>query len=67
MVAFVKPDIDISAEDEYSFKMACENNNLELAKWLLSVKPDIEDAFVIACSFGNLEMSQWLLSLNTDD
>jgi len=65
----VKPDINISAEDNWAFSNACEMGHLEVAKWLLQVKPDIdistyeEYAFRQACSKGHLEVAQWLLSV----
>ena len=37
----INPELDISADNERSFKIVCENGYLEMAKWLLSVKPDI--------------------------
>ena len=36
---FVKPDINISAKDEWAFRWACSFGHLEVAKWLLSLKP----------------------------
>ena len=33
------PNINISADDEYAFCYACHNGRLEVAKWLLSLKP----------------------------
>ena len=37
----VKPNIDISANNEYAFCCVCEYGHLEVAQWLLSIKPDI--------------------------
>jgi hypothetical protein len=37
----VKPSINISADEEYVFRDACENGHLETAKFLLSVNPSI--------------------------
>jgi len=38
----IKPDIDISADDEYAFIGSCENGHLDVAKWLYEIKPDID-------------------------
>ena len=35
----VKPDINISAEDDWAFLNACEMCHLEVAKWLQSLNP----------------------------
>ena len=69
----MKPDIDISVENEEllckSFCKSCCNGCLEVAKWLLSVKPDInissrdDFAFRWACHFRHLEVAKWLQSL----
>ena len=67
-------DIDISASfdhhgKESAFRWACERGQLEVAQWLLSVKPDIDIssqhnyAFRFACCFGHLEVAQWLFSV----
>ena len=62
----MKPDINISAKDEHSFLLACDYGHLEVAKWLLSVKPDIDisnHAFCYACLNGHLEVAKWLQTL----
>ncbi len=40
----LNPDIKISAENEFAFNLAyaCENEHLEVAKWLLQINPDID-------------------------
>jgi hypothetical protein len=64
--------IDISANCEQPFHLACANKQLEMAKWLLTVKPDInisaadEYAFRIACENEDLEMAKWLLTVKPD-
>ena len=53
-----------------AFRQACMNGNLELAKWLLKVNPNIdisaknEHAFRWACMNGHLELAKWLLEIN---
>ena len=57
--------------------MACTYGHLEIAKWLLSIKSDInisskkesfdnEKAFQGACSHSYLEVAKWLLSVKPD-
>ena len=54
------------------FNWACSNGELEIAKWLVSVKPDIyisennENAFNKACEYGYLELAKWLLLVKPD-
>ena len=63
---------DISVENEAPFCQACENGHLKMAKWLLSVKPDIdisandEYAFCCSCEKGFLKVAKWLLSVKSD-
>jgi hypothetical protein len=42
--------------------------NLEVAKWLLEIKPDIDitESFNQACSSGNLEVVKWLHEIKPD-
>jgi hypothetical protein len=62
----VKPDINISDENEKAFLLACDFNHLQLAKWLLQVKPDInvsaskDIAFRSASFQDRVKMAQWL-------
>ena len=64
-----KPDIDISAHNEWAFRISCIYGHLEVAKWLLSLKPDIdisagyEGAFRSSCEKGHLEVAKWLFSI----
>ena len=39
---FPSSDIDISINEENAFTLACEFGHLEVAKWLLLIKPDID-------------------------
>ena len=72
LLLLIKPDIDISAKNEYVFRSSCLGGHLEVAKWLLSIKPDIdisalnESAFKWSCMNGHLEVSKWLLSIKPD-
>ena len=64
--------IDISTDYEYAFRMACENGHLEVAQWLLQVKPNIqvdalnEWAFRNACMMRHLKVAKWLLQVKPD-
>ena len=65
----IKPDINISADNEYAFRWACYYGHLHVAQWLLQQKPTInisinnEYAFRWACFKGHLDVCQWLQSL----
>ncbi len=62
----IKPDIDVSAWNEYAFRFACLNGHLQVAQWLLEIEPDIdvsaknEFAFQHTCENGHLGVAQWL-------
>ena len=68
----LNPDIDISSNNELSFRSACFNGHLLVCQWLLEVKPDInisannEWAFRYACERGHLHVCQWLLQVKQD-
>ena len=62
-----------------AFRTACEYGHLELAKWLVSVKPNIKfsfskeifppydrDALRFACKNGHLEVAKWLISIENE-
>lgn len=57
---------------ETAFSDACANGHLEVAEWLLQVKPDInisasnEDAFRMSCINGHLNVAKWLLQRKPD-
>ena len=59
----------ISHEHEFLFRQICCNGQLEIAKWLLLIKPDInvsdfdEYAFRFACMNGHLSVAQWLMEI----
>lgn len=59
-------------ECNYLFHVACENGRLEIAKWLLELKPDInmfvpddfddvDGTFVAASDNGHFETVKWLI------
>jgi hypothetical protein len=68
----VNPDINISADNEWAFRLTCLYGHLHVVQWLLQVKPDInisaryEGAFCGACSYGYLNIAQWLLEVKPD-
>jgi ankyrin repeat protein len=51
---------------------ACFNGHLELAQWLLLIKPtidisvDLDCAFRFACINGHLRLAQWLLQVSKE-
>ena len=55
-----------------SFAEACKTGNIDVAKLLLQLKPNInvsaknEEAFRYACRNGHLHVAQWLLQLKPD-
>jgi hypothetical protein len=54
------------------FRSSCENEKLEVAKWLVSLgEVDIhaynDSAFRWACQYGHLEVAKWLVSLGGVD
>ena len=58
--------------DDYSFRTACYNGHLEVAKWLLSNYPNIkvfdnfnDNLFQSVCSNGHLDVAKWLYSMNS--
>lgn len=63
------PDMDISANDEMAFRLACSHGHWEVAQWLLTVNPDLNlsannnDAFYWACKYGHLEVVKGLFPL----
>ena len=65
---FQQNNFDINVCKE-AFRVACQRGHLELAKWLLSVKPSInisadnDYAFRYACVYEHLETAQWLQTL----
>jgi ankyrin repeat protein len=65
----IKPDIDISYNDELAFTQACRHGNLEIAKWLLQIKPDIKipkRAISNARFWKHTEIVNWLLQIKPD-
>lgn len=70
----IKPDINISANNEQAFYNACYNGSLEIAKWLLEIKPDINISidndyiFRNSCNgiYTNESTIKWLLEIKPD-
>lgn len=60
------------ANYEMAFRVACYNGHLDVAEWLLQVKPDInisalsDDAFRFSCIYGHLNVAKWLLQIKPD-
>ena len=50
--------------------MCCANRHIEMAKWLIEIKPTIdirvehEYAFRSCCRNGYIELSKWLFEMN---
>lgn len=57
---------------EFLFKQTCQNNHIEIGKWLYDLKTcDIshrvlEQIFIKSCTHGYLEMAQWIYGLKTN-
>ena len=68
----IKPDINVSIDDEQLFYNTCINGHLKVAKWLLKIKPDInisindEYTFSNTCENGHLKVAKWLLEIKPD-
>jgi len=69
----VKPNINISTDDEYAFRWSCFNEHLEVAKCLLKVKPNInisannDFAFRLSCVNEQLKVAKLLLQHKTQN
>ncbi len=65
------PDINISRAEE-AFREACFYGHLDVAQWLLHIKPTInilannEQAFLYACQNKYLHVAQWLATLKPE-
>ena len=44
---FYNNTINVSYDNEYAFRWTCRRGHLQIAQWLLSVKPDILNTFFI--------------------
>jgi translation initiation factor 2 beta subunit (eIF-2beta)/eIF-5 len=68
----IKPEINISAYEDYAFRFACERGHLNVTKWLYEIKPEInisaenDYAFRSACANGHLNVAQWLYEIKPD-
>ena len=53
----------------YLFETACNSDSFDMAKWLLTVFPNInvsndnETSFIYACKNNNIQMAKWLLEI----
>lgn len=65
-------EIDLSYNNEYNFRIACEKSDDFLIEWLLEKKPDInisadnEYAFKIACRNNDITLAKLLLEKKPD-
>jgi hypothetical protein len=63
------PTVNVSANNEHAFRIACWYGKLEIAQWLYSIRPTLdvsalkEEAFCSACHNGHLHVVQWLLEI----
>ena len=53
------PNINISADNEWAFKLACEKGHLEVAQWLQTLNP-----FKYVIEVENNKLKSW--KINTD-
>ncbi len=61
--------LDLKQNNEYLFRYACYYGYLDIAKWLLEIKPDINNSvnnniFIVSCDNSRLEVEQWLKTVN---
>jgi len=67
-----KHKINISSNEEYIFCSVCSKGYLDIAKFLLEIKPDIdisirgEEPIKRACEKGHLEIVKYLLQIKPD-
>jgi hypothetical protein len=66
----IKPEMNISENNEMAFYYACTFDNIETAKWLLEIKPDINisimNDYIFRQSSHNVEIIKWLLEIKPD-
>lgn len=66
----INPNINISANDEFAFRLACKYGHLPVVQWLLSIKPDIniyaenDFAFKMACHTHKLLVAKFLCEMD---
>jgi len=69
LLLILKPNMDISADEESAFIGACVNGHLQVVEWLRKIKPNINIfarnhlAFRSACSYGHLKVAELLSSI----
>jgi hypothetical protein len=68
----IKPNINISACNDYAFRFACSQGHLNVAQWLYEIKPYInisannDETFRNTCLNGHLVIAQWLCQIKPD-
>ena len=56
------PTIDVSAYDEYAFKLACTNGHLQVAQWFCSFNP-----FTYCIKTNNNKLISWNVNNNKEE
>jgi hypothetical protein len=63
--------VDIHANDDLAFRLACWRGHLAVAQWLLGLGVDIHStddwAFRLACESGQLVVAKWLVGMGGVD
>ncbi len=68
----IKPEIDVSSDDEYAFIGACKCGHMKTVKWLLEIKPDIDvtanehSAFTESSRWDKFNVAKFLKDLRPD-
>lgn len=65
----IRPNLDISSNNEAAFRIACVNSNINIVKFLLEKKPDINisannnEGFLQSAYYNNLELMKYLIKI----